>query len=172
MTRAGSRPLSHAQQALALRAYFPEAVTQVRAGRLKWRGRLQPTAGSRAYLVEVVYVGSDFPIVRVLDPPLEPDAEGGLPHLFAQGTLCLHERHEWRPDMPIIETVMAWTSEWLYFYEIWLATGLWFGDGDAAGRELHSVDDEDGLPQSRAERRYAARHPARTSRPSMFTRRA
>lgn len=172
MTRAGSRPLSHAQQALALRAYFPGAVTQVRAGRLTWRGRLQPTAESRAYLVEVVYVGSDFPIVRVLDPPLEPDAEGGLPHLFAQGTLCLHERHEWHPDMQIVGTIMAWTSEWLYFYEIWLATVLWFGDGDEAGRELHGVDDEDASPRSRAERRYAARHRSRTSLPSVLARRA
>lgn len=172
MTRGGSRPLSHAQQALALRAYFPDAMTRVRSGRLTWRGRLQPTEASRAYLVEVEYVGSDFPAVRVLDPPLEPDAEGGLPHLFAEGTLCLHERYEWHPDMRIVETIMAWTSEWLYFYEIWLGTGLWFGDGDEAGRELHGVDDEDVLPRSRAERRYAAHHGQRAFVPSVLGRRA
>lgn len=166
MTRSGSRPLSHAHQALALRAYFPDAVTQVRAGALTWRGRLRPTAASRAYLVEVDYVRNEFPIVHVLEPPLEPDAEGALPHLFAQGTLCLHERHEWRPSMCLVDTTMAWTSEWLYFYEIWLATGLWFGDGDEAGRELHGVDDEHLLPRSRADRRYAARHPPRARLPS------
>lgn len=172
MTGVGSRPLSHAQQALSLHAYFPDAVTQVRAGRLTWRGRLQPTAASRSYLVGVDYVGNDFPVVRVLDPPLELDAEGFLPHLFAQGTLCLHERHEWHPDMRIVDTTMAWASEWLYFYEIWLATGLWFGDGDEEGRELHAVDDEDDIPCSRAERRHAARHPLRTYSPSTLARRA
>jgi hypothetical protein len=106
--------------------------------------------------VEVAYVGSRFPVVRVLDPPLQPDAEGVLPHLFREGTLCLHERHEWRPDMLIVDTTMAWTSEWLYFYELWLGTGLWFGDGDEEGRELHGVDDVEP-PRSRSERRRADR---------------
>jgi hypothetical protein len=153
--------LSHAQQALSLRAYFPGTVAQLRAGALTWRGHLQPTPASRGYLVEVAYNGANFPTVRVIEPRLEPDANGVLPHVFADGTLCLHERHEWHPDMRIVDTIVAWTSEWLYYYEIWLATGLWFGDGDEAGLELHDVDD-DPLPRSRAARRYAAPHRRRT----------
>lgn len=170
-TRAGNRPLTHAQQGLALRAYFPDAITRVRAGQLTWRGRIQPTPASRSYLVDVVYTATNFPVVRVLEPPLEPDAEGVLPHLFREGTLCLHERHEWRPDMRIVDTTVAWTSEWLYFYELWLGTGLWFGDGDEEGRELHGVNDE-GPPRSRAERRRADRNPHRVPPPSLLAPRA
>lgn len=170
-TRAGSRPLTDAQQGFDLRAYFPDATTRVRAGQLTWRGRIQPTPASRAYLVDLLYAAPNYPVVRILDPPLRPDAEGVLPHLFRHGTLCLHERHEWRPDMRIVDTTMAWTSEWLYFYEIWLGTGLWFGDGDEEGRELHGVDDAEPS-RSRAERRFADRHPRRTGRPSAVARRA
>lgn len=134
---------------------------EVRAGRLTWRGRLQPTRLSRYYLVSFDYVGNNFPVVRVLDPPLEPTVEHLLPHVFRDGTLCLHERHEWRPDMRLVETIIAWTCEWLYFYEIWLGTKLWFGDGDDAGRELHGVEDDDPVPRSRSERRSAERRQRR-----------
>lgn len=28
--------------------------------------------------------------------------------------------------MLLVETIVPWTSEWLYFYEIWLVTGEWY----------------------------------------------
>jgi hypothetical protein len=31
--------------------------------------------------------------------------------------------------MPIIDTIIPWTSEWLLHYECWLATGKWHGGG-------------------------------------------
>lgn len=120
---AANRRSTHAQQALALRAHFPDASIRVRAGQLTWRGQLQPTPASRAYLVDVVYVGyvgTRRSVVRVVDPPLAPDACGVIPHVFRDGTLCLHEQDEWRPDMPIVNTTLAWTSDWLYLYELWL----------------------------------------------------
>ena len=30
--------------------------------------------------------------------------------------------------MLIVDTIVAWAAEWLLHYEIWLATGEWFGD--------------------------------------------
>jgi len=147
-------------------------MTKVRAGRLTWCGRLQPTPLSRCYLVSVDYVGNKFPVIRILDPALEPHAERLPPHLFRDGTLCLHERHEWRPDMSLVDTTIAWTSEWLYFYEIWLGTSLWFGDGDEAGRELHGVDDAEPIRPRRSERRSTARRERRPRRPSRVRGRA
>lgn len=158
MTRPGSRDLSQTQQAFSLRTCFPDARTTVSKDRLVWRGRIQPTAASRVYEVEIVYTGRKYPRVRVLAPTLEPNSEGVLPHYFREGALCLHERHEWHSDMRIVDTIIPWTSEWLAYYELWLATGLWFGDGDDAGRELHGVDAV-GPPLPRALRRRSARYP-------------
>jgi len=31
--------------------------------------------------------------------------------------------------MAIADTIIAWASEWLFFYELWLATGEWHGGG-------------------------------------------
>ncbi|MGH8092034.1 MAG: hypothetical protein ACREIF_00990 [Chthoniobacterales bacterium] len=31
--------------------------------------------------------------------------------------------------MRLADTIVPWTSRWLYFYEIWLATGEWMGGG-------------------------------------------
>lgn len=30
----------------------------------------------------------------------------------------------------IANTIIPWTIEWLYYYELWLATGEWLGGGD------------------------------------------
>jgi hypothetical protein len=38
--------------------------------------------------------------------------------------------------MSIADTVLPWTTEWLYHYEIWLITGEWTGGGDWPG--VHS----------------------------------
>lgn len=32
--------------------------------------------------------------------------------------------------MRIANTILPWTSLWLYYYEIWLGTGKWEGGGD------------------------------------------
>jgi hypothetical protein len=156
VTRTGSRPLSRTQQAFALRACFPEASITISNNGLVWRGHVQPTVASRVYYVEVIYVGAEYPRVFVLDPPLEKNGEGVLPHFFHEGAICLHERHEWQPGMRIVDTIMPWTAEWLAHYEIWLATGHWFGDGDDGGHELHGIGDTEP-PLSRAVRRRYAR---------------
>jgi hypothetical protein len=37
--------------------------------------------------------------------------------------------------MSIAETIIPWTSEWLYFYELWVFTGEWHGGGHAPGSD-------------------------------------
>ena len=61
-----------------------------------------------------------------------PDKE--LPHVYSQKEqrLCLYYprgRCAWNSSMGIAKTIMPWTSEWLFFYELWLATGEWLGGG-------------------------------------------
>jgi len=56
-----------------------------------------------------------------------------LPHVYdtAKQHLCVYYRtaKEWNKSMPIVDSIVPWTSEWLYHYEFWLATGTWHGKG-------------------------------------------
>jgi hypothetical protein len=49
--------------------------------------------------------------------------------MFDDGSLCLHLEDEWTPDMLMVDTTLPWTAEWLINYEIWKATGVWYGGG-------------------------------------------
>ncbi|MHB8465513.1 MAG: hypothetical protein ACYDH6_24320 [Acidimicrobiales bacterium] len=69
------------------------------------------------------------PVVRVLDE-LETRHGEGLPHVYGDGTLCLHLAGEWKSDMFIGESTLVWTAEWLLNYEIWKATGHLHGGGE------------------------------------------
>jgi hypothetical protein len=80
------------------------------------------------------------PRVRVVDPPLRPrrnDPEGQLPHVYYLGdgpldvVLCMFDpqTNEWSPEMPLAETTVPWTIDWLASYEGWRATGEWTGGG-------------------------------------------
>ena len=44
-------------------------------------------------------------------------------------SLCLHVPEDWNSGLFIADSIVPWTYEWLYFYEIWLATGEWCGGG-------------------------------------------
>ncbi len=57
-------------------------------------------------------------------------AEGiSIPHVFSDGSLCLHIPGQWQSDMTIAEYIVPWIAEWLFYYEVWLATGEWLGGG-------------------------------------------
>jgi hypothetical protein len=124
-----SRTLTVAQQALALSREFPDARLEVRAGRLAWLGALQPTQISRIYTVQVRLGHDGIPHVRVLAPELETRPGESLPHVYGDGTLCLYTRGEWHPSMHLAWTIVPWSAEWLINYEIWLASGQWYGGG-------------------------------------------
>jgi hypothetical protein len=73
----------------------------------------------------------------VLSPDLTTLAdEAALPHVYPNsgpGTkLCLWwpKQREWLPQMKLVDTYIAWTAEWLWHFEDWLATGVWAGGGE------------------------------------------
>lgn len=43
--------------------------------------------------------------------------------------LCLNMPIEFNYSLRIIDTIIPWIQEWLYYYEIWLATDEWRGGG-------------------------------------------
>ncbi|MGI8423715.1 MAG: hypothetical protein ACR2NO_06330 [Chloroflexota bacterium] len=101
--------------------------------RAEWTGRLRPTALSQTYVVRIAYQRWDTPRVYVLSPRLEQRPDGRLvPHRYSKSRPCLYlpSANEWDSDRYIADTIIPWTSLWLYFYEVWLATGDWLGGGE------------------------------------------
>jgi len=121
---------SLALQAFALLARFPEVRAKLNPTSLVWTGTMQPTSLSRTYTVQVTYRMRRVPEVRILHPPLVSRPGESLPHVYTDGTLCLHRHGEWSPEMLIVDTTLPWTAEWLINYEIWKATGEWHGGGE------------------------------------------
>lgn len=133
-----------ALQALSLRRLMPHGRVILQPGELVWTGVVQPTEESARYELRIEMPRGRTPSVSVLSPALKPNGEGRLPHVYNTGHLCLSGRAQWRPTMLLSETFLPWACEWLAFYELWLATGLWYGDGpdrlDAAWQDsiLHA----------------------------------
>jgi len=123
--RIRSPRLTIAQQARQIDRLFPH-FTYCRAKNIPtWRGTLQPTDSSPAYVVKVSYRQPKSPKVWVLSPKLRPDA----PHRYPDGSLCLYYPRDlsWTPNAFIAETIIPWTALWLACYELWLCTGEWYG---------------------------------------------
>ncbi len=157
--RRGPAAPSLAEQAFALRAVFPRERANLSPKRLIWRGAITPTPLSRSYCVSIAYRLHHLPEVRVLAPALEARPSQSIPHRFSSGTLCLHLDDEWSPDMLIVHTTVPWTSEWLLNYELWLATGSWYGGGEwPPPRQANSSLTSN---KARAERPRASRRPQR-----------
>ncbi len=95
------------------------------AGQNAWFGTLQPTEKSPEYLVKVSYQDYSAPKVEVVSPQLRPNPK----HTFADGSLCLFYQDDqaWDGKNLLSKTVLLWAAEWLYCYEIWLASGEWIG---------------------------------------------
>jgi hypothetical protein len=105
---------------------------------LCYRFRLSPSEFGRIYTCELRLTPDGRPPeMFVLDPDLKTLAnEEDLPHIYPSkgaGTkLCLWwpKQREWLPQMKLAETYIPWTSEWLWYFEDWLATGIWSGGGE------------------------------------------
>ena len=127
-----------AQQAARLRTAQPNSNVRFdEAGnRLVWTGHLRPTALSDRYRVRIEVRRSRrmAPDVYVESPKLRDRSDETVPHLYdrERARLCLWMpgRGEWSARMWIVDSVLLWASEWLFFYEVWLATGDWLGGGE------------------------------------------
>lgn len=105
----------------------------LRRGALDMRGHVQPTALTDLYLLRIRYKLGRSPQVTVEEPELEARDDGQpVPHVYPGLRLCLYRPHarEWRAVDRISETIVPWAMEWLYFYEVWHATGVWIGGGE------------------------------------------
>lgn len=130
-----SREIPLIVQANKLQSYFPDSKYSVRQNILVWKGYLQPTYLSPKYLIKVVYQREKHPDVYVIQPKPLVLAEGKskLEHVYDSDKqhLCIYYKRakEWNETKFIADTIIPWTSEWLFHYEIWVTTGIWHGGG-------------------------------------------
>ena len=82
---------------------------------------LRPTQLSPTYQVRIDYVPERSPKVFVVSPALL----NATLHVYADGSICLYYRGEYDNTLPMSETIIPWTAQWLYCYEIWLVQGEW-----------------------------------------------
>ena len=111
-----------------------EGTGSVRLGKLTWEFAAQPDPLSRVYKVRIQYQQGNVPQVYVVNPDLVTLAEGRrLPHVYEQNParLCLYlpGTSEWSAAKRISETIVPWTYLWLWYFEEWLASGVWKGGG-------------------------------------------
>jgi hypothetical protein len=108
-----------------MRAHFPSFRNRIKHGVLTCHGTLQPTEQSPCYHVQLIYACGSRPKIWVRQPKLREDA----PHRYPDKSLCLYhpDDESWSSDSGIAKTIVPWTAEWLYCYELWLVTGVWAG---------------------------------------------
>ena len=132
----GLRPLNVAQQFFHLgRNPICLGRGELSSGRLTWHYGTQPTALSREYSIRITYRQGDSPKVLVREPKLvELAGDRPLPHVYQQSPplLCLYRpgKHEWTPFMRLDQTIVPWTSLWLFYFEDWLVSDEWKGGGE------------------------------------------
>ncbi|MDD5571201.1 MAG: hypothetical protein PHD97_08605 [Bacteroidales bacterium] len=78
------------------------------------------------YTVSITYRGNQTPLVKVIKPELVENA----PHIYKESkTLCLYhpDNYHWTKEKLIAKDIVSWTATWIYFYEVWLQKGKWYG---------------------------------------------
>lgn len=125
-------PISLATQHGHLLRRYPNGRIVRARERLVWSGALTPAVYSATYEVLIDHQIGTSPLVYVARPRLRLVDGQALPHVYPLNTLCLFlGNREWHESIPIADTLVPWASEWLLFYELWLATdGEWLGDGE------------------------------------------
>jgi hypothetical protein len=142
-------PLPIDQQDALLQAKCPQFQLLGQIGSMGgWEGTLTPIC--QTYRIRIIYFSRRFfdnyqianPYIEifVIDPPIGPDPRGtGEPpqHVYRLGhppafpALCLYDPNDdnWLPSEPIVDRIIPWIIKWLFFHELWVATGKWEGGG-------------------------------------------
>jgi hypothetical protein len=130
-----SRVPSLAVQLFSLNQAYSSTKGNLSRGTLYWKVSLQPTPLSANYDVEITYRLHGSPSVWVSGENLLKLDAPGFPHKYSvdkekcRVNICLYLPGEFDKAYLLADTIVPWTIEWLYFYEMWLATGDWLGGG-------------------------------------------
>lgn len=100
-----------------MRARFPHFVLMLgRSRELFWNGTVEPVVGAR-FVLRVVYPAT-YPYAS---PTLHVDAlpfHLGVPHLYADHSLCVHRR-QWDPTRGTAAGMVPLACVWLFLFQRW-----------------------------------------------------
>jgi hypothetical protein len=123
-----------AEQVSAMRFKYPHFKTDfTNYNSMKVTGVIQPTSRSSCYEFVLKYNLVDSPKTKIVSPALIKNDKGKkAPHLYPHEYLCLYQPkyREFKRSDFLFETIIPWTSLWLYYYEVWHLTGEWLGGGE------------------------------------------
>jgi hypothetical protein len=115
------------QQIWAMKTRYPQFKAKKRGTNdIEFIGDLTVTDWIPLYTVSITYQGSARPRVVVIKPELIEKP----PHIYPDSrALCLYhpDNYKWRKEKLVAQDIVSWTAAWIYFYEVWLQTGIWYG---------------------------------------------
>jgi hypothetical protein len=127
------RNKSIAEQVGAMKTKYPQFTTTFTHQFMKVEGDLQPTARSLPYHFVLKYNLVDSPKTKIVSPALQKNGKDeNIPHLYPGENLCLYHPNfcEFSRTDFLSDTIIPWTSLWLYYYEVWHITDEWLGGGE------------------------------------------
>lgn len=154
--RFSSKPKSLWQQKARLDALFPQCTCWIKCNRLTWEGKFSPTTQSDTYHLRMTYTLEKAPEMRLVAPEIRRINGRRPEHMYNDTRLCLYMTGsgEWHDSKFLAETIVPWAAEWLWHYEVWLASdGTWCGGGvhPRSGKPYRSLAAElrTGIPDRR-----------------------
>ena len=121
-----TKPYNTQLQILAMKSIYPAfGVARRTQNEIEFIGQLQVKPELPIYTVSITYRGEIRPSVKIISPPIVEGAK----HVYPDGTLCLYhpEDYQWRREKLVAIDIVPWIASWIYFYEVWLQTNIWYG---------------------------------------------
>jgi len=114
-------------QVAAMKRRYPQFHdVKKKKGEIDFTGIIKVSLVLPAYTIVVTYRGDLRPLVRVVSPVLVPDR----PHFHeVNNSLCLYhpKNFNWTRDKLVAQYIISWAAAWIYFYEVWLVSKIWYG---------------------------------------------
>lgn len=104
---------------------YPQFTSKIEGINVLFKGDIQVSPHFPIYTISVKYKCNKPPIVKIINPKLVDRP----PHFyFNSQSLCLYhpKNFQWNSKKIIANEIMDWTIAWVYFYEVWLETGIWY----------------------------------------------
>jgi hypothetical protein len=119
------------QQKFKIEKEFPFIECSVFKNKLTCKGKFESSFSGRIYDVEIIKIGENKPEAFIKNPRVKKK------HIYPDGSLCFYhiKNFRWKDHFWMTEYTIPWVSSWIYFYEIWLLTDIWFADEAEHGDE-------------------------------------
>lgn len=130
-------------QITAVKAQYTDVSFRTKKRGIEGFISLQPTEESLIYKLKIsAQIDSTIVNIFPIEPHIGREVNGqAIPHMYPDGSLCLYypDYKEWKYSDLWADTLIPWTSLWLYYYELWLQTGEWLGGGIHSRKEKSDV---------------------------------